>query len=135
MPANLYDAHRQWAVRPLSGLDYICQDGGDSSEDVSTMEVEVGTERPKTVKYLEKDFDKLIPFLEFPQECHKVIRTTNVIERCFREVRRRLNAMGYFPNSKSCKRNEARIFEYFNIKWQRKSEKIKPIADHYSKVA
>jgi transposase-like protein len=90
---------------------------------------------PKAVKCLERDFDKLIPFFEFPRECHKLLRTTNVIERCFREVRRRLDVMGYFQNSKSCKRIVTSIFEYFNTKWQRKTERIKPIAQYFSKVA
>jgi len=55
---------------------------------------------PKAVNCIEKDFDKLIPIFEFPKNIRKMIRTTNVIERCFREVRRRLKVMGYFQNSK-----------------------------------
>jgi putative transposase len=90
---------------------------------------------PKAVECLEKDFDKLIPFLEFPVEYHKVIRTTNVIERCFREVRRRLKVMGYFQNSKSCKRIVTSIFEYFNNKWKRRIHRINTIANFYAKVA
>lgn len=90
---------------------------------------------PKAVKCLEKDFDKLIPFLEFPEEYRKVIRTTNVIERCFREVRRRLKVMGYFQDSKSCKRIVTSIFVYFNTKWERKTHRIKPIAEYYKQAA
>jgi transposase-like protein len=55
---------------------------------------------PKAVSCLEKDCDKLIPVFGFPQEIRKMIRTTNVMERCFREVRRRLQVMGYFQNAK-----------------------------------
>jgi len=84
---------------------------------------------PKAVNCLEKDFDKLIPAFGFPQEIRKMIRTTNVIERCFREVRRRLKVMGYFQNSKSCDRIIYAIFNYFNIKWTRNTEKIKAIKD------
>jgi len=57
---------------------------------------------PRAVNCLEKDFDRLMPVFGFPENIRKMIRTTNVIERCFREVRRRLKVMGYFPNSKSC---------------------------------
>lgn len=87
---------------------------------------------PKAVECLEKDFDKLIPFFEFPQEFHKVIRTTNVIERSFGEVRRRLKVMGYFQNTKSCKRIVLSQFLYFNQKWERKTERIVPIAQYFS---
>lgn len=82
---------------------------------------------PKAVACLERDFDKLIPVFEFPQRIRKMIRTTNVIERCFREVRRRLKVMGCFQNSKSCDRIIYAIFNYFNTKWTRNAEKIKAI--------
>jgi putative transposase len=87
---------------------------------------------PKAVECLEKDFDKLIPFFESSPKFHKVIRTTNVIERCFGEVRRRLKVMGYFQNTKSCKRIVLSLFSFFNHKWERKTERIVPIAQYFS---
>lgn len=87
---------------------------------------------PKAVACLERDFDKLIPFFEFSSEFHKVIRTTNVIERCFKEVRRRLKVMGYFQDTKSCKRIVLSQFSYFNKKWERRTEKIVSIAQYFS---
>ena len=90
---------------------------------------------PKAVKCLEDDFDRLIPVFEFPQQIRKKIRSTNVIERCFREVRRRLKVMGYFQNYKSCNRIIFALFEYFNSKWLRKTERINIINNLYKKVA
>jgi len=90
---------------------------------------------PKAVNCLEKDFDKLIPFFQFPQPLRKIIRTTNVIERCFREVRRRLKVMGYFQNSKSCDRITYAIFNYFNTKWKRHNQRIKEVARLTAKAA
>jgi len=90
---------------------------------------------PKAVKCLERDFEKLIPFFEFPLEFQKVIRSTNVIERCFREVRRRLKVMGYFQNTKSCKRIVFSLFHYFNVKWEKKSQRIHPVAEYFIMVA
>jgi putative transposase len=87
---------------------------------------------PKAVACLEMDFDKLIPFLEFSPEFHKVIRTTNVIERSFKEVRRRLKVMGYFQDTKSCKRIVLSQFLYFNKKWERRTERIVLIAQYFS---
>ena len=82
---------------------------------------------PKAVNCLERDFDRLIPVFEFPEVVRRMIRTTNVIERCFREVRRRLKVMGYFQNSKSCDRIVYALFAYFNTKWKRNTERIKAI--------
>jgi len=90
---------------------------------------------PKAVKCLENDFHRLIQIFEFPEEIRKMIRTTNIIERCFREVRRRLKVMGYFQNSKSCNRIIYALFEYFNSKWNRKTENIKTINRLYRKAA
>ena len=90
---------------------------------------------PRAVNCLEKDFDRLIPIFEFPKNIRKMIRTTNVIERCFREVRRRLKVMGYFQNSKSCDRIIYAIFNYFNTKWQQPKAKIKTINQLTKKAA
>jgi putative transposase len=90
---------------------------------------------PKAVECLERDFDKLIPFLELSPESHKVIRTTNVIERAFGEVRRRLKVMGYFQNTKSCNRMIFSLCFYFNNKWERKTERVKSIAEYFEKAA
>lgn len=90
---------------------------------------------PGAVNCLEKDFDRLIPIFEFPANIRKMIRTTNVIERCFREVRRRLKVMGYFQNSKSCDRIIYAIFNYFNSNWQQPERKIKNINHLVKKAA
>jgi len=87
---------------------------------------------PKAVACLEKDFDRLIPFFAFSPEFHKVIRTTNVIERSLEEVRRRLKVMGYFQNTKSCKRIVLSQFLYFNKKWERRTERIVSITQYFS---
>jgi transposase-like protein len=90
---------------------------------------------PKAVECLEKDFDRLIPFFEFSPEFHRVIRTTNVIERSFGEVRRRLKVMGYFQNTRSCNRMIYSLCFYFNNKWERKTERIRPIAQYFERAA
>ena len=100
---------------------------------------------PKAVECLERDLDKLIAFFEFDPKFHKVIRTTNVIERCFGEVRRRLKVMGYFSarggsaygrqNTGSCNRIIFSLFFYFNNKWERRTQRIKPIAEYFQTAA
>ena len=90
---------------------------------------------PKAVACLERDFDKLIPIFEFPVEIRKMLRTTNVIERSFREVRRRLKVMGYFQNSRSCQRIVYAVFTHLNHKWKRKTENIRIIKNLYQEAA
>lgn len=56
---------------------------------------------PKAVHCLEKDLDRLLHYLNCPPEHHKAIRTSNHIERQFKEYRRRMRPMEFTPNQKS----------------------------------
>ncbi|MBI3292931.1 MAG: IS256 family transposase [Elusimicrobia bacterium] len=75
---------------------------------------------PKAVACLEADLEQLLNFLDCPREHHSKIRTTNAIERIFREVRRRTRPMSCFTNDASIDRILYGLFSYFNARWQRK---------------
>jgi len=77
------------------------------------------SEAPQAVRCLEKDLDQLLTFLACPKEHHTKIRTTNAIERIFREVRRRTRPMSCFTNDASIERILFGLFSYFNQRWQR----------------
>ncbi len=61
-----------------------------------------GAER--AVRCLKKDFYHLLYYDVFPAGLWKKIRTTNVLERTFREHRRRTRPMQLFPNPESAER-------------------------------
>lgn len=74
---------------------------------------------PGAVKCLEKDLEELLAIFDFP-EAHRIkIRTTNAIERTFREVRRRTRPMSSFTNSDSCNRIIYSIIKHLNDKWEK----------------
>ena len=81
---------------------------------------------PKAVELIEQDLDSLLAFLEIPikeqfrEFIRRQIRTTNIIERSFREVRRRTRPMGCFTNNDSVSRIIYAIFHRLNSKWQEK---------------
>ncbi len=81
---------------------------------------------PQAVECLEQNIDELLAFLTIPiKEQFRVfirrqIRTTNIIERSFREVRRRTRPMGCFTNYDSVSRIIYAIFNRLNSKWQEK---------------
>ena len=56
---------------------------------------------PKAVLCLEKDLDDVLRFMDFRYKIWVSIRTTNIIERVFREFRGRINTMDTFPTGKS----------------------------------
>lgn len=73
---------------------------------------------PAMVKQLEKDLPELLSFMSFPKNQWIKLRTTNVIERCFVEVRRRTRPMVCFVNVGSVDRIIYSIFHKFNLQWE-----------------
>jgi putative transposase len=70
------------------------------------------------VRRLERDLPELLSFFSFPRHLWKKLRTTNVIERCFVEVRRRTRPMVCFVNVKSVDRIIYSIFQRFTLEWK-----------------
>ena len=75
---------------------------------------------PKAVQCLEEDLEELLPFLECPQAHWRKVRTTNAIERAFREVRRRTRPMSCFQNGASVDRIIFGVINYLNQSWKNK---------------
>lgn len=71
---------------------------------------------PKAVTCLKDDLEDLLTCFQFDDhDFRKAIRTTNAIERRFREVRRRTRPMGVFSNRTSVERILYAVFMYENI--------------------
>ncbi|MFH1772275.1 MAG: IS256 family transposase [Candidatus Omnitrophota bacterium] len=70
------------------------------------------------VDCLEKDMTDLLRFFDRPKDHWKKVRTTNPIERSFREVRRRVKTMNCFSNAASCDRIMFAIFNHLNNHWK-----------------
>ena len=56
---------------------------------------------PKAVASLTRGLDEALTYTSFPSSHHRLIRTTNGLERVFREVKRRTRVVGVFPNEQS----------------------------------
>ena len=73
---------------------------------------------PKAVTSLEQDIEELLSFFDCPVEHRIKVRTTNAIERSFREVRRRTNVFSCFSNTASTERIIYAIFTHLNKGWK-----------------
>ena len=73
---------------------------------------------PRAVACLERDLDELLAHFGCPIEDRRAIRTTNAIERCFREVRRRTRPMSCFTNDASCERIIYAVVSHLNRTWE-----------------
>ena len=60
-----------------------------------------GSRFPKAVSVFEAGIDDALSYLSFPGNHHARLRTTNMLERLFREVKGRTRVVGVFPNEVS----------------------------------
>ena len=76
---------------------------------------------PKAVTCIEKDLDELLNVFHF-DESHRIkIRTTNPIERTFKEFRRRTNVMdNHLPNISACEKIFYVMSKFLNERWRDK---------------
>lgn len=59
---------------------------------------------PVLVRRLEQDLDELLAVFAQPESVRRSLRTTNLLERAFRELRRRLRPVGCLPDRSSADR-------------------------------
>jgi transposase-like protein len=76
--------------------------------------------QPRAVTCLETDLDELLTFLDCPRAHQRRVRTTNAIERAFREVRRRTRPMSCFQNTASVDRIIYGVMSHLNKSWEAK---------------
>lgn len=73
---------------------------------------------PTAVACVEQDLEDLLAFFRCPVAHWRRGRTTNAIERAFREVRRRTRPIGVFTNSQSLDRIVYAVIQHLNDTWQ-----------------
>jgi putative transposase len=79
---------------------------------------------PRMVRQLERDLPQLLSFFSLPRHLWRKLRTTNIIERCFVEVRRRTRPMVCFVNLQSVERIIYSIFQRFNLEWKTRTLRV-----------
>jgi len=79
---------------------------------------------PGMVRRLGQDLPELLTFYRFPRHLWRKLRTTNVIERVFVEVRRRTRPMVCFVNVDSVDRIIYSIFHRFNLDWRSRTLRL-----------
>jgi putative transposase len=75
-------------------------------------------EEERAVRVLKRDLHQCLTYLDFPAADHKQIRTTNALERAFREVRRRTRPMGTYVTRDSAERIMFGVTDHLNGQWR-----------------
>jgi len=76
---------------------------------------------PAMVRRLEQEPPELLAFFPFPRQRWRKLRTSNVIERCFVELRRRTRAMLCFVSVPSVDRIVDSICNRCNPQWKNRT--------------
>jgi transposase-like protein len=77
----------------------------------------------EAVASIENHLEELLNFFDVPKTHWVKVRTTNMIERAFREVRRRTRPMSSFTNPASCDRIVFGVISHLNRSWERNTLK------------
>jgi transposase-like protein len=71
----------------------------------------------KAVSLLEEAFDEVTSVLALPGKYHRLLRTTNSVERLNEEIRRRDRVIRIYPNRASCERLLGALLMEFDEAW------------------
>lgn len=101
-------------------LIYLAQHRTDAVQRFRAWRNRWRHQAPKAVACLEADLEELLAVLDCPKVHWVRLRTTNVIERLFVEVRRRIRTMCAFTTRSSCERILHSVFDRTNTCWSQK---------------
>jgi transposase-like protein len=85
-------------------------------------------EFPTACETLARHLEECLTFYRFPERHWKHIRTANVIERSFKEVKRRTRVVGRFPNETSALVMVFSLLEEERMEWQKVGMRLEDIA-------
>jgi transposase-like protein len=115
--ARVPKAHQGEVKRALRKIFYApCLE--EALEAVKTFVAAYGKRFPTACGILAKDLADCLTFYRFPEMHWKRLRTSNVIERAFREVRRRTNVVGRFPGETAALALIWATLEQDRLKWR-----------------
>jgi len=69
---------------------------------LATFQAKWGTLEPEVVRKLAQGIESSFTFYQFDVALHALVRSTNLLERFFREFRTKSDEIGAFPNELSC---------------------------------
>jgi putative transposase len=101
-------------------LIYLAEHRKDAVKAYRNWELKWKPAYPDAVNCLGRELDDMLSFLDRPVAHRVKVRTTNAIERAFREVRRRTRPISCFTNALSVNRIIYGIINHLNQAWKDK---------------
>ena len=118
---NVMNACRKHNKKPIAASlrpIWAATNRREAMRAVAAFESQWIVEEERAVRTLKRDLYECLTFLDRPVEDHKQIRTTNALERAFREVRRRTRPMGTYVTRDSAERIMFGVTDHLNDQWR-----------------
>lgn len=113
--------HVPWKERRTVAKDlkeiYTALNEESALEALQEFEVRWGETYPMVVRSWRSNWERITPFLAFPQDIRRVIYTTNAIESLNRQVRKVLKNRGHFPSDQAAMKLVYLALEKASQKW------------------
>jgi len=90
----------------------------DAQDEAKKFLERYGREFPAACEVLSQHLEECLTFYRFPQLHWRSIRSTNALERAFKEVRRRTNVIGRFPGENAALAVVFGVLEEERLKWK-----------------
>jgi len=108
----------QARVKKALGEIFHAPDLATARRAVDSFLAAFGDEFPTACETLARDIEDCLSFYKFPEAHWKRIRTSNALERAFKEVRRRTRVAEHFPNERSALTLVWACLETDRMKWR-----------------
>ena len=113
--------HVPWKERRTVAKDlkeiYTALNEESALEALQEFEARWGETYPMVVRSWRSNWERITPFLAFPQNIRRVIYTTNAIESLNRQVRKVLKNRGHFPSDQAAMKLVYLALEKASQKW------------------
>ena len=100
----------------------------EAKEEARQFVTRYGEEFPTATEVLVSHLEGCLTFYRFPERHWKKIRSSNVLERTFKEVRRRTRVVGRFPTENSALMMIFGVLEEQRLRWQKARMRRQDIA-------
>ena len=118
--SNKLKASQQQGVAEARDIYQLSTNATEAVKRFRVWKAKWKEQAPAAVACLEKDIESLLHFFKAPPKLWKKLRSTNVIERLFVEVRRRIRTMCAFTTQQSSERILYSVFNHMNTYWEKR---------------
>jgi len=120
--------HLEEVKRALQGIFYA-ESLGEARALAEQFLVSFRRDFPSACQLLGRHLGECLTFYRFPEAHWKYLRSTNILERAFREVRRRTQVIGRFPDEMAALEVIFGVLEEKRLKWHRVNVRPEDVAE------